>query len=95
MVAKKSWKELDIGGDLPAAASAGFMTGDWRSSRPVVDLKKCIHCMQCVCFCPDDCIKHKEGKRGKTDLGFCKGCGICEKVCPVKCIKMEKERVAP
>ena len=92
----KSAKEIPIGGLInEAGSSRKFKTGDWRSFRPIFDKDKCIHCMMCVCFCPDDSIptegSENDIKRKETDLDFCKGCGICANVCPVKCIKMEEE----
>ncbi len=63
----------------------------WRSFRPKWDSKKCIQCMQCWQFCPENAIHQINNKRVETDFDFCKGCGICAQVCPVKCIKMEKE----
>jgi len=92
----KTAKDMPIGGLIDEAGSSKkFKTGDWRSFRPITDLKKCIHCMQCVVNCPDDAIptvgKGNNIKRKETDFDFCKGCGICANVCPVKCIKMEEE----
>lgn len=84
-------KDLKIGGIVDAGTSRNFKTGSWKTFKPVVDFKKCIHCLRCVAYCPDMCIEHKNGKRGETDLNFCKGCGICAEICPVKAIKMVKE----
>jgi pyruvate ferredoxin oxidoreductase delta subunit len=66
-------------------------TGNWRIFRPIWEENKCIQCMKCWMYCPDNAIPQKKGKRVETDFDFCKGCGICAQVCPVKCIKMEKE----
>lgn len=92
----KSAKEIPIGGLIDEAGSSKkFKTGDWRSFRPIWDKEKCIHCMMCVCLCPDNSIPTKGSgndiKRKETDLEYCKGCGICADICPVKCIKMEEE----
>jgi pyruvate ferredoxin oxidoreductase delta subunit len=92
----KSAKEIPIGGliDEPGS-SKKFKTGDWRSFRPITDFDKCIHCVQCVVNCPEDCIpiegSGKDIKRKEIDFDYCKGCGICANICPVKCIKMEEE----
>ncbi len=66
-------------------------TGGWRALKPMWNREKCIQCMQCWQFCPDNAIPQKDGKRQETDFDFCKGCGICAEVCPVKCIEMVKE----
>jgi len=88
----KSAKEIPIGGLIDEAGSSRkFKTGDWRSFRPVIDNKKCINCMMCVGYCPENCIKSDGEKRGKIDLDYCKGCLICENVCPVKCISHKEE----
>ncbi|MBW2989098.1 4Fe-4S binding protein [Candidatus Woesearchaeota archaeon] len=92
----KGAKDIPVGGliDEPGS-SRKFKTGDWRSFRPVWDSSKCINCMICVAFCPEDCIptggSGNDIKRKETDLDYCKGCGICMNVCPVKCIKMKEE----
>ncbi len=66
-------------------------TGSWRNQRPEWNKKKCINCMLCVIYCPDNCILAKKGIRQETDFDYCKGCGVCAKVCPVKAITMKKE----
>jgi len=90
---QRSSKDIPIGGLMEEAGSSRhFKTGDWRSFRPIVNDAKCISCMFCVIYCPENCIRVKEdAKRGNFDLDFCKGCGICGKVCPVKCIEMKEE----
>jgi|TARA_B100001971_G_C18227170_1_gene561315 pyruvate ferredoxin oxidoreductase delta subunit len=85
-------KEIPIGGLIEEAGSSKhFKTGDWKSFRPIIDGKKCINCMFCVVYCPENCIKVKGDKRGDIDLSYCKGCGICKSECPVKCIEMKEE----
>ena|SRR3989338_5431075 len=90
---KRSSSEIPVGGLIEEAGSSKhFKTGDWRSFRPVIDEPKCINCMFCVVYCPEDCIRVKEdGKRGEINMDYCKGCGICMNVCPVKCIAMKEE----
>lgn len=85
-------EDIPIGGLIEEAGSSKhFKTGDWKSFRPIVDEKKCINCMFCVVYCPENCIGIKDGKRGKIDLDYCKGCLICQSVCPVKCISHKEE----
>ena len=89
---KAGWKEKPIGGAITRTASAlENKTGSWKSFRPVIDEKKCIHCGMCTAYCPDNAIPFKNGKRGKVNLDYCKGCGICSSVCPVKAIEMKEE----
>lgn len=87
-----AWQDITPGGDIYASAnSIDFITGDWRTNRPVVDMEKCIHCLLCVPVCPETSIPVKDGKRLGFDYDHCKGCGVCSKVCPVKCIDMKPE----
>ena len=79
------------GGITEPGSSIDFKTGNWKTLSPDWDKKKCIHCMLCVVYCPENCIPQKKGIRLETDFSMCKGCGICAQVCPVKCIKMKKE----
>ncbi len=87
----KNVKEIKEGWSVDSGSSLDNKTGSWKTFKPEIDLKKCIHCMRCVMYCPDICIKTKNGKRGDVDLDYCKGCGICVSVCPVKAIKMVKK----
>ena len=92
----KSSREIPIGGLIDEAGSSRkFKTGDWRSFRPVWGKEKCIHCMICAVYCPEDCIPSegsgKSIKRKETDFDYCKGCLICGNVCPVKCISHKEE----
>lgn len=89
---KPGWKSIPIGGVILGGGTAReFKTGDWRSNRPVVDMEKCIHCLQCWVYCPDMSVKVKDGKMSGFDLDYCKGCGICASVCPRKAIEMIPE----
>lgn len=90
-VMPKTSKQIPIGGiiDKPGS-SKEYKTGSWRSSKPVREAKRCIHCNFCAIYCPENCIPVKAGKVGDADLKYCKGCGICAEVCPVKCIRMDK-----
>jgi len=65
-----------------------FETGDWRTMMPLLDKEKCIDCMTCWIYCPDDCVLVKDGKMDGFRLTHCKGCGICVKVCPKDAVKM-------
>jgi pyruvate ferredoxin oxidoreductase delta subunit len=88
------WKDMAAGGVIPQAGNAvEYKTGGWRTYRPVRDNDKCINCLQCWIYCPDDAIICEEQTiKGKPyDLDHCKGCGICANICPVKCIEMKVE----
>lgn len=88
------WKELPWGGVIPAGGTAReFITGGWRSERPVWDSDKCRSCMSCWLYCPDMAIQAEDGKMVGIDYDHCKGCGICAAVCPprVAAIKMVPE----
>lgn len=90
----RSWKELPIGGIIVGGAtSLEVHTGEWRVKKPVVDLSRCIHCLFCWVYCPDDAVIVEGGKMKGFDYDHCKGCGICAHECPpkVKCITMVDE----
>ncbi|MBS3121316.1 4Fe-4S binding protein [Candidatus Woesearchaeota archaeon] len=56
-MAKLTYKQIPIGGMIEnPGSSLDFKTGDWKVFRPCWDKKKCIHCMFCVVYCPDNCI---------------------------------------
>ena len=80
-----------IGGVITKKANGlEYKTGDWKSFKPIRDLKKCTNCLLCAVYCPENCIKVKEGKVMDADLNYCKGCGICAVQCPFKAITMNK-----
>jgi pyruvate ferredoxin oxidoreductase delta subunit len=88
---KMSYKEMPIGGNiLEKGSSLKYKTGDWKTYKPVRDKKKCTNCMLCGIYCPENCIKLKDGKIQDADLDYCKGCGICAAECPFKAIEMKK-----
>lgn len=86
---KKSAKQIPIGGTIIVpGSSAAYKTGDWKSSKPILDREKCTNCLLCFILCPEDCIKVKKGIIQEADLDYCKGCGICANICPPKAIEM-------
>jgi len=79
------WAKLPRAGAIMAAGnSVKFVTGTWRTFRPVWDEEKCIHCLTCWILCPDDSILVEDGKVVGIDYDHCKGCGICAAECPPK-----------
>lgn len=85
-------EEITVGGIITEPGNFKVnRTGDWRTSRPVVDKEKCNDCGICWLYCPDGAITVEEGKKFAIDYYYCKGCGICAKTCPRKCISMVEE----
>lgn len=86
------WREIPEGGLIVEAGNAvEYITGAWRSQRPVLDPEKCTHCLFCWIHCPDCSILVEGEKMKGFDLDHCKGCGICAQVCPVEAITMIQE----
>jgi pyruvate ferredoxin oxidoreductase delta subunit len=83
------WKSIPMGG-VSWKSSEEYLTGDWRTFRPVIDKEKCTKCLICWIYCPDSSIRW-DGKEVKINYDYCKGCGICAKECPVDAIEMIKE----
>ena len=51
----------------------------------------CIHCDNCVVYCPDLAVKRVDG--GYEVLAdYCKGCGLCVRECPTGSMKMVEEK---
>lgn len=89
-----SWtnKQFPRGACIPEAGnSADYVTGGWRSERPVRDAARCTQCLMCWINCPDSSVVVEDEKVVAFDLEHCKGCGICAQICPVKCIDMVPE----
>lgn len=86
------WQDITPGGTIYEGGSANnFLTGDWRTMRPVFVDDKCKQCLLCYPVCPDSSIPLTDGKRNDFDFDHCKGCGICFKVCPFGAIEFVKE----
>jgi pyruvate ferredoxin oxidoreductase delta subunit len=85
-----NYKDFIIGDRvIEPGSSEKFQTGDWSSFMPVWDKSKCIDCLTCWIFCPDNSILVEDGKFMGIKKTHCKGCGLCVKVCPKDVIKME------
>jgi len=92
MVNLANYKDMVIGSRvIEPGNSEKFNTGDWRSMVPVIDSDKCIDCLTCWIYCPDNCILVKDDKITGVKLSHCKGCGICSKVCPRSAITMKED----
>jgi pyruvate ferredoxin oxidoreductase delta subunit len=88
----KNRREIKEAGLVKGGSSQEYKTGSWKDKIPVVNEEKCINCLMCVNYCPENAINIKKNKgvlkRGDVNLDFCKGCGICKQVCPVNAIEM-------
>ena len=89
-----AWKAEDFprAAIIPEAGNSNdYITGGWRSERPVRDEGACTHCLLCWIYCPDAAIRVAEGKVTEFDYDHCKGCGICVHECVTGCIRMVEE----
>lgn len=78
-------KEMPIGSVIDKPGSAmEYQTGGWKNKKPVHNPEQCRNCLTCWIYCPEGCIKVKDGKITGIDLDYCKGCGICAEECPFK-----------
>ena len=78
---------------IGATAPIGLLTEKnegWRNKHPIIDQKKCVHCLLCFVLCPDGVIDKSE-EQLTLDYRFCKGCGICANECKVNAILMVRE----
>jgi len=87
----KSWKEVPVAGVCWKPATE-YLTGDWRTFKPVRDTEKCTRCLLCPMICPDSAVTwNKTTEDIEFNYDFCKGCGICANECPADAIKMVRE----
>lgn len=87
-----TWRDVEIGSIVTEPGSTvKYLTGDWRSQRPVYDHRRCNKCGLCYLFCPEGCINETDTGFFEADLAYCKGCGICAEECPKEAIKMIEE----
>jgi pyruvate ferredoxin oxidoreductase delta subunit len=89
-----SWtaEEFPRAAIIPEAGnSADYVTGGWRSERPVRDTEKCTQCLICWVYCPDSSVLAADEKVYAFDYDHCKGCGVCAKECPADAIAMVPE----
>ena len=93
-----TWKVDDYprGAVIPESGNSKYyVTGGWRSERPVRDMEACTQCLLCWIMCPDSAVLVEDEKLtdASFDLDHCKGCGICAEICPADAIVMENEQV--
>jgi len=90
MSKERNWRELPMGATW--RSSCEYLTGDWRTERPIIDQEVCTRCLICFMYCPEGAIKWDEEKNlVSIDYDYCKGCGICANECPRKCIEMKRD----
>jgi pyruvate ferredoxin oxidoreductase delta subunit len=78
------WQQVSPGGVVSEIGnSVTYITGTWRTLRPVRDLDQCTQCLVCWIMCPDASVTVEGGKVVGFDYAHCKGCGICMEECPV------------
>lgn len=88
-MAKVDLKKMPLGARVcNPGSSEAILTGDWRSYTPILDSNKCINCLACWMYCPDNSVIVKDGVMEGFKMSHCKGCGICAQVCPKKAITM-------
>jgi pyruvate ferredoxin oxidoreductase delta subunit len=81
---------MPIGGIIfEPGSSQRYVTGGWRTYRPVHVADRCVHCLRCWMLCPDSAVLVEGGRVVGFDLDHCKGCGVCAKECPSKCHAIE------
>jgi pyruvate ferredoxin oxidoreductase delta subunit len=76
---------------LEAGNARDYVTGGWRSERPVWTEPHCQHCMMCWVICPDSAILVKDEKMVGINFDHCKGCGVCVGECRFNALKMVPE----
>lgn len=86
------WSDITPGGMIPDAGnSVEFLTGDWRSMKPVWSPENCKNCLLCWVVCPDMAILVEDGKVKGFDYDHCKGCGLCAAQCKFKALDFVPE----
>lgn len=90
----ESWKAQDIplgAVCVEAGNSIDYITGGWRTDRPIWNKANCRNCMLCWMHCPDSSILVSDKEMIGIDYDHCKGCGICVHECPFDALSMLPE----
>ena len=61
-------------------------TGKSQTDHDFFDIKRCVHCGQCVVHCPGGVFSRDGNDEVRADPQNCTNCGRCEKFCPVSAI---------
>ena len=84
-------EEIPTGFVAEAGTSRQYITGSWRSMRPVWIEENCTSCMMCWIACPDSSVFVRDGKMCGFDYEHCKGCGVCVHECRFDAIQYIRE----
>ncbi len=84
-------EEIPTGFVANAGTADQYVTGGWRSMRPVWFKDNCVSCMMCFLACPDSSIEVEDGKMVGIDYDHCKGCGVCVHECRFKALDFIRE----
>ena len=89
----EDWKPEDfpIGFVAEAGSSKAYITGGWRSMRPVWQPDNCTNCMMCWIACPDSSIEVEDAQMTGIDYEHCKGCGVCVHECRFNALEFIRE----
>jgi 2-oxoacid:acceptor oxidoreductase delta subunit (pyruvate/2-ketoisovalerate family) len=88
----KSSNELPVGGAVIRDDAVRPVTAGWRTGvKPRVDLTRCVNCLLCWVYCPDEAVVVEEMTFRGFDYDVCKGCEICAEMCPEDAIAMVSE----
>lgn len=91
MQKKPGWRDIPIGGLIVEAGNSHeYVTGGWRTFKPIHKPENCINCLTCFYFCPDSSILVKDGKVVGIAYDHCKGCGVCARECPITKRELKK-----
>lgn len=94
---EEQWTYKDVPTGVVAiegGVSKQYVTGGWRTVRPIWNTEKCKHCLICWVSCPDSCIQVSDKKMTGIDLVHCKGCGVCVTECPFDALSLMNEEDA-
>ena len=84
-------EEIPTGFVCEAGTSKLYITGGWRSMRPVWNQDNCTSCMLCWIACPDSSIMVDDGTMVGIDYDHCKGCGVCVHECRFNALEFIRE----
>lgn len=84
-------EEIPTGFVAEAGTSVKYITGGWRSMRPVWNAENCVNCLLCWMACPDVSIMVRDEKMCGIDYDHCKGCGICVHECHFNALSYIRE----